>query len=122
LEPIPGKGGFVGFLLGTDGAAYQSIIVPASGARMPRTNLTKQEIKDESGIIRTLEHLHMDGPAIFFFSVCRIPNIIKLALDRFRLTLDDLDLVLLHQPGVKAWCAPGCASYWLLLVMVYRGG
>jgi 3-oxoacyl-[acyl-carrier-protein] synthase-3 len=97
LEPLAGQGGFVGFLLGTDGNNYQSIIIPASGARLPRTNETKKEIEDESGIVRTQEHLHMDGPAVFFFSVNRIPNMIKLALDRFRLTVDDLDLVLLHQ-------------------------
>ena len=97
IEPVAGRGGFAGFLLGTDGSGYQSIIVPASGARMPRTDETKKEIEEESGIVRTREHLHMDGPAIFFFSVYKIPNIIQLALDRFRLTLDDLDLLLLHQ-------------------------
>lgn len=97
LEPLSGEGGFVGFLLGTDGSGYHHLIIPASGARMPRTDETKKETGDESGIVRTQEHLHMDGPAIFFFSVYKIPNVIKLALDRFRLTLDDLDLVLLHQ-------------------------
>ncbi|MBE3144752.1 MAG: ketoacyl-ACP synthase III [Planctomycetes bacterium] len=97
LEPTAGKGGFLGFLLGTEGTGYQHLIMPASGARVPRTAETKKEIKDESGIIRTQEHLYMNGPAIFHFSVYKIPEVIREALSRFKLTVADLDLVLLHQ-------------------------
>jgi 3-oxoacyl-[acyl-carrier-protein] synthase-3 len=39
----------------------------------------------------------MNGPAIFHFSVYKVPDVIKQALDRFELTIDDIDLVLLHQ-------------------------
>lgn len=97
IEPTTGQGGFVGFLLGTDGNGYQSIIIPASGARLPRNAESRQEIADETGIVRTQEHLHMDGPAVFFFSIQKIPAMIKLALERVQLTVADLDLVLLHQ-------------------------
>jgi len=97
LEPTPGPGGFLGFLLGTDGSGYRSIMIPASGARMPRTAETRIEHTDETGIVRTQEHLHMDGPAVFFFSVQHIPKVIRLALERFQCTLDEVDLVLLHQ-------------------------
>ncbi len=97
LEPADGPGGFLGFLLGTDGSGYRSIIMPASGARMPRSAETRIEQTDETGIVRTQEHLHMDGPAVFFFSVQHIPKMIRLALERFQCTLDDVDLVLLHQ-------------------------
>ena len=97
MEPSTGSGGFLGFMLGTDGSGYRYLIMPASGARMPRSEETKREIQDESGIIRTQEHLQMDGPAIFHFSVYKIPEIIKQSLERFRLTIDDFELVLLHQ-------------------------
>lgn len=97
LEPSDGPGGFLGFLLGTDGSGYRSIIIPASGARMPRTDETRLEQTDETGIVRTQEHLHMDGPAVFFFSVQHVPKMIRLALERFQCALDDVDLVLLHQ-------------------------
>lgn len=97
LEPTSGKGGFLGFLLGTEGTGYQHLIMPASGARMPRTAETKNEIKDQTGIVRTQEHLYMNGPAIFHFSVYKIPEIIREALSRFKLTVADLDLILLHQ-------------------------
>ena len=72
-------------------------MIPASGARMPRTPETKNEIVDDSGSVRTLEHLHMNGPAIFHFSVYKVPEVIKEALGRFDLTVADLDLVILHQ-------------------------
>ena len=39
----------------------------------------------------------MNGPAIFHFSVYKVPEVIKQALDQLHLTVDDLDLVLLHQ-------------------------
>jgi len=97
LEPASGSGGFVGFLLGTDGSGYQHLIIPASGARIRRTDESKQEIRDESGIIRTKEHLYMNGPAVFHFSIYKVPEVIKQALNRFNLTINDLDLVLLHQ-------------------------
>lgn len=97
VEPVKGAGGFRGFLLGTDGSGYRHLMIPASGARIPRSEMTKREIQDDSGIIRTQENLHMNGPAIFHFSVYKIPEVIRQALDRFQLTIDDLDLVLLHQ-------------------------
>ena len=43
------KGGFRSFLLGTNGAEFRHLIIPASGARNPRTEETKREIKDRIG-------------------------------------------------------------------------
>jgi 3-oxoacyl-[acyl-carrier-protein] synthase-3 len=97
LEPTSGKGGFIGFVLGTDGKGYKHLMIPASGARIPRNEQTKKEIVDESGIVRTQEHLYMDGPAVFHFSVYKVPEVISEALAKFKLTVNDLDLVLLHQ-------------------------
>lgn len=97
LEPARGAGGFRGFVLGTSGKSHRSIIIPASGARLPRSPETGREVEDETGIVRTDEHLQMDGPAVFFFSVYKIPGVIKQALQRCELTLDEIDLVLLHQ-------------------------
>jgi 3-oxoacyl-[acyl-carrier-protein] synthase-3 len=96
VEPCT-TGGIVGFHLGTKGDEYRHLIIPASGARMPRTPETSREIVDESGSVRTLEHLHMNGPAVFHFSVYKVPEVIKQALVSFHLTVEDLDLVVLHQ-------------------------
>jgi 3-oxoacyl-[acyl-carrier-protein] synthase-3 len=97
IEPTEGPGGIRGFLLGTDGSGHKHLMIPASGARTPRSEDTKREIEDDSGIVRTQEHLHMNGPAIFHFSVYKIPEVIRAALDDFGWTIADVDLVLLHQ-------------------------
>jgi 3-oxoacyl-[acyl-carrier-protein] synthase III len=96
VEPTT-VGGFAGFLLGTEGTGYQHLMIPASGARIPRSDETKKETTDESGIVRTQEHLAMNGPAIFHFSVYKVPDVIRQALERLQWTVADLDLLLLHQ-------------------------
>jgi 3-oxoacyl-[acyl-carrier-protein] synthase-3 len=89
--------GLRGVLLGTQGAGFEHLIIPASGARSPRSADSKREVTDESGIVRTAEHLHMNGPAVFHFSVYKVPEVIQQALAQMQLTIADLDLVLLHQ-------------------------
>ncbi len=96
VEPVTERG-LRGFLLGTAGEHYEHLIIPASGARCPRSAETKKEITDETGIVRTAEHLHMNGPAIFHFSVYKVPEVIRQALDKLQSTMDEVDLVLLHQ-------------------------
>lgn len=97
IEPVSGEGGFIGFLLGTDGKGYRYLNIPASGARIPRCEETKTEIVDDSGSIRTQEHLYMNGPAVFHFSVYKVPEEINRALKKWQLTINDIDLVILHQ-------------------------
>lgn len=97
LEATSGPHGFVGFFLGTDGTGYRHLMIPASGARLPRSEQTKKETTDDSGIVRTQEHLYMNGPAVFHFSVYKVPEVIKSALNQLELTTSDLDLVILHQ-------------------------
>jgi 3-oxoacyl-[acyl-carrier-protein] synthase III len=96
IEPAERRG-LRGVLLGTQGTGCEHLIIPASGARLPRSAETKREVTDESGIVRTAEHLHMNGPAVFHFSVYKVPEVIQLAMSQMQLTIADLDLVLLHQ-------------------------
>ncbi len=83
--------------MGVDGSGYKHLIVPASGARIPKSDKTKIEIKDDSNCIRTDEHLYMNGPAVFHFSIYKVPEAIQSALDKWKITIDEIDLVLLHQ-------------------------
>jgi len=39
----------------------------------------------------------MDGPAVFHFSVYKVPEVIRGALGELGLTIDDVDTVILHQ-------------------------
>jgi 3-oxoacyl-[acyl-carrier-protein] synthase-3 len=97
LTRSEGAGGFDGFLMGTDGQRSREILIPASGMRLPRSEATKQEHQDESGSVRNQEQLCMNGPAVFHFSVDKIPSAMKSYLAEQNLTIDDVDLVLLHQ-------------------------
>jgi 3-oxoacyl-[acyl-carrier-protein] synthase III len=98
LEPAQEQGsGLCGSFLGTDGSGAPYLMIPASGARTARTDETKREIVDTSGSVRTDEHLSMNGPAVFHFSVYKVPEVVKEALAKFSISIDELDLVILHQ-------------------------
>jgi len=98
LEPAREEGtGLRGSYLGTDGTGAPYLIIPASGARKARTDETKRDLVDTSGSVRSEEHLAMNGPAVFHFSVYKVPEAVKEALAKFAVSLDDLDLVILHQ-------------------------
>jgi len=95
------KEGNVGFFLGTDGKSHHHLMIPASGTRISRGENTRKAYQDESGLTRTLEHMHMNGPAVFSFSLHRVPDMIRKALKGADLKIEDLDLVLLHQANKK---------------------
>jgi 3-oxoacyl-[acyl-carrier-protein] synthase III len=98
LEPSePGKGGIEYIETGTDGTNYNRIIIPAGGARMPSSQETSLEIVDEDGCIRNLDQLFMDGATVFHFVVYKITEVLKNALKKMQLSINDFDLVLLHQ-------------------------
>ena len=85
------------FVLGTDGSGHQSLIAPTSGFRVPRSADTAEEKEDESGNIRSLDNLHMNGPNIFAFTMRVVPKNIQKLLDKVKLTLDDIDWFVFHQ-------------------------
>ena len=96
IEPCRESEGLLWFELGSDGTHFDKIVVPVSGTRASRTADTRKPHIDE-GITRTDEHLKMDGPAVFHFSLHQVPDAIKAALQKHEMTMNDFDLVLLHQ-------------------------
>lgn len=97
VEASEEPGGLGRFFFGSDSSGTAYLQVPAGGARTPSTPETRTEFEDESGSIRSAENLFMNGPAVFHFSIYKIPEMIGQALVEFQLTIDDLDLVILHQ-------------------------
>jgi 3-oxoacyl-[acyl-carrier-protein] synthase-3 len=97
LGPSDAESGLEGFTLGTDGSGAKSLLVPAGGSRLNYGPETRVERTDESGCIRTDENLLMDGPAVFHFSVYKVPEAIEGALKELRLTMGDIDQMILHQ-------------------------
>ncbi len=98
VEAIESGASAIGpFVFGTDGSGANSLIVRTGGAREPRSEGTSQEIADSSGNTRTADNLFMDGPAIMSFTLSTVPKACQQLLTRAGTTLDDIDLVVLHQ-------------------------
>lgn len=97
LGPCEHGAGLEGLVLGTDGSGARHLLVPAGGSRLPYGPESRVERTDEAGCIRTDENLVMDGPAVFHFSVYKVPEVIDASMRELGLTMDDIDLVVLHQ-------------------------
>ena len=89
--------GLVGIQCATSGKDHERFIVPAGGCRMPSTKDTAVAQLDESGNLRSLEDIHMDGTGILSIVSASVPRQVRLVLERAQMTMDDIDLVILHQ-------------------------
>lgn len=85
------------FSLHTDGSGYDKLIVPAGGARQPHSPETAVATADESGNLRSLEHLYMDGAEIFNFSISEEPKAVKELLEYAEIEADSVDYYVFHQ-------------------------
>lgn len=82
-------GGLHDVRLHSNGAIADSIMIPAGGSRIPVV----------PGNVGTLQQIHMDGRAIRDFAYAVFPETVQELLNRNTLTLDDIDLVVAHQPN-----------------------
>lgn len=85
------------FVYGTDGTGANNLIVPTGGSREPRASEAATEATDESGNVRSREHLFMDGPEIFNFTLKRIPTVVSELLERAGKCPEEIDLFVFHQ-------------------------
>ena len=83
------------FVLGTNGAGAQNLIVKNGGAR--NRNLTGKDIEGEEGYLRNDDHLYMNGTEIFKFTAGAVPSMIESILSKSNLNIDDIDLFVFHQ-------------------------
>lgn len=88
--------GILEFSLGTDGRGFQNLIVPNGGIKH-RYDVNAEEIRDDSGNIRTDNHLFMDGPEIFNFTIEAVPRAFSDVLEKNNTSLEDVDYVIFHQ-------------------------
>ena len=89
--------GIGSFALSTDGGRSACFMVPAGGARLPRSPETSHLDIDKNGNVRTTDNLHMNGAAVLDFVKKEIPALVRDLLAREKLTLEDLDLIVFHQ-------------------------
>jgi len=90
------KEGILKFALGTDGSGFQNLIVPNGGLRN-RYDTNSEIIDAGTGSFRTKNHLYMDGPEIFNFTIKAVPVVVKQCLDKNNLNIEQIDYVVFHQ-------------------------
>ena len=84
------------FVLGTDGSGYKNLIIPNGGLRSP-FNADALEVVDENQNITSDNHLFMNGPEIFNFTIENIPGLVKEILIKNNLSEEDVDYYIFHQ-------------------------
>lgn len=85
----------VGFEFGTDGKGANTLIVCEGGARPPSEAIQPRRRK------RWGSRLYMDGPGLMDFTVGSIPQLVRNILRKANLSMDDIDLFLMHQATRK---------------------
>jgi 3-oxoacyl-[acyl-carrier-protein] synthase-3 len=85
--------------LKNDGTRSDALVIPAGAYRLPASAETREIVGMADGNWRCKEHIHMDGTAIFDFTMKDVPPMIEDVLRFSRLTKDDIDLYLFHQPN-----------------------
>lgn len=86
------------FVLGTDGAGYEQLIVRTGAARTPQALNDIQY--DENNNPTSSDHLFMNGPDIFTFTIERVPTMVRSLLEKSGLTKDDIHLFIPHQANL----------------------
>ncbi|MCX6278619.1 MAG: ketoacyl-ACP synthase III [Bacteroidetes bacterium] len=84
------------FILGTDGAGKNNLIVP-NGCFRSEYDENAIEITNNAGDIYTDNHLYMNGPEIFNFTIEAVPSVVNDCLLKNNLTLEEIDYVIFHQ-------------------------
>lgn len=97
VSAVDGSGGLNGpFVYGTDGKGAQNLMVPTGGMRRPRIENAPVST-DKGGNQRTENHLFMNGPEIFNFTLRVVPATFERLLAEAGLRADDIDLYVFHQ-------------------------
>jgi len=91
------ESGLNGFVLGTNGAGYENLIVPIGGMRQRFFNTEQKESTDEYGNYRTNRDLYMHGSAISDFALEVVPKTVEKILSKTKLQKEDIDYYVFHQ-------------------------
>lgn len=83
------------FVFGTDGKGENNLKVKTGGSRYPHT--LGEESVDDDGYILSSDHLYMNGPEIFNFTLDAVPELMTECIQKNEITEDMIDLYVLHQ-------------------------
>jgi 3-oxoacyl-[acyl-carrier-protein] synthase III len=82
-----------------DGSRHKVIMVPAGGYRNPTTPEALQLREVDEGVLQNQKHVHMDGAAIFNFTMTDVPPQVEEILSFSGNTRDSIEYFLFHQPN-----------------------
>ena len=82
------------FCLGTDGSGAENLMVKTGGQRFP--DQLPEEF-DGDAFVKSPNHLYMNGPEIFNFTLKVVPVVVRGTLERNGIQNDDVDLFVFHQ-------------------------
>jgi 3-oxoacyl-[acyl-carrier-protein] synthase III len=91
------ENGIFDVILASSGKQYDSFYIPAGGSRMPKGELSIVESKDQSGNVRSLENIHMNGFGVWSFISRTVPVQIEQLLERNNLSKEKIDHFIFHQ-------------------------
>lgn len=83
------------FVLGTDGAGANNLIVKTGASRYKQT--TGLSVEDSEGHIWRDDYLYMNGGAIFNFTLDAVPAMMKQLLEKSGLEKEQIDYYVFHQ-------------------------
>lgn len=86
------------FVLGTDGSGYEKLIVKSGASRNPQALNDIQF--DENNNPLSSDHLFMNGPDIFTFTIERVPTMVRDLLEKSGLNKEDINLFVPHQANL----------------------
>lgn len=82
-----------------DGTRYDTLIIPAGGFKLPSSPETAVMRESEEGNRRSLDNLVMKGGEVFNFVQTEMPPFIDNLFKRIKITKDEIDWYLFHQPN-----------------------
>ena len=85
------------FVFGTDGTGQNDLFIPAGGFRLPDAAAACDARIGDDGNPRRLVDLHMDGSAVFVFTLDRVVPLIREAIRDASWSVGDVDAAVLHQ-------------------------
>jgi len=92
VGPGTSEQGLESYTLGADGSGAELLIRPMGGTRLALT---------AEGLAANLQFLRMDGRAVFKWAIRILDETIRAVIDSAGLSIDDLDLIVLHQANIR---------------------
>lgn len=84
------------FYFGTDGSGFDKLIVKNGAARNKYEQFAK-EVEFGTNNVYTDNHLFMNGPEVFNFSIEVIPGFVKSILEKNQIDIQNIDQYIFHQ-------------------------